>query len=239
LLWDKTKGGIGVKGIGNICSGNLWLNSRNPNLHSIADFTDSDRIAVPSLKVSGAAIYLQMAAEKQWGRGQHTRLDHLMVALSHPDAVAALLNPVHEINTHFATVPFHNAEIKAGMHTVTTAYDIVGGEASTLAFTTYEKFRRENPKTYASVTAAFDEALALVNADKRAAVRLYMEMTNERKQTEDEIYALVTAPDFSWAKTPRKVGATANFMYRTGTIKSAPQSWKDLFMPEAHTLDGD
>jgi NitT/TauT family transport system substrate-binding protein len=239
LLWDRTKSGIGVKGVGNICNGNLWLNTRRQDIRSLADFTEKDRIAVPSLKISGAAIYLQMAAEKVWGPGQHTRLDHLMVALSHPDAVAALLNPVHEINSHMATVPFHNAEINAGMKTVTTAYDIVGGEASTLAFTTYSTFRRDNPKTYEAVAAAFDEALTLVNADKRAAVRMYMEMTNERKQTEDEVYALVTAPDFAWNKTPRKVGATAEFMYRTGTLKSAPASWKDLFMPEVHTLAGD
>ena len=239
LLWDRTKGGIGVKGLGNICDGNLWLNTRNPNIKSIRDFTEQDRIAVPSLKISGAAIYLQMQAEKEWGPGQHTRLDHLMVPMSHPDAVAALLNPVHEINTHFATVPFHGIEIRAGLRTITTAYEIIGGQAGTLAFTTTETFRRENPKTYAAVAAAFDEGLNWANADKRQAARLYREMANERKLSEDDIYALVTAPDFAWSKTPRKVEQTAKFMFRTGTLKSEPASWKDLYMPEVHGLAGD
>ncbi len=239
LLWDRTKGGIGVKGVGNIVDGNLWLNTRNPNIKSIRDFTEKDRIAVPSLKVSGAAIYFQMQAEKEWGPGQHARLDHLMVAMSHPDAVAALLNPMHEVNAHFATVPFHGTEMQAGMHTVMTAYGVMGGQSGTLAFTTTETFRRENPKTYAAVAAAFDEAMAWVNADKRETVRLYREMANEKKLSEDDIYALVTAPDFAWTKVPHKVGATVDFMFRTGTLKSKPASWKDLYMPEVHGLDGD
>jgi NitT/TauT family transport system substrate-binding protein len=239
LLWDRTKGGVGVKGVGNICDGNLWLNTQNPKIKSIRDFTDKDRIAVPSLKISGAAIYLQMQAEKEWGPGQHTRLDHLMVAMSHPDAVTALLNPSHEVRTHFATVPFHGIEMQAGARTVATAYETMGGQAGTLALTTTETFRRDNPKAYAAVAAAFDEGMAWVNADKRQAVRLYREMTNERKLTEDEIFALVTAPDFSWTKTPHKVGATVAFMHRVGLVKSAPASWKDLYMPEVHALQGD
>jgi NitT/TauT family transport system substrate-binding protein len=239
LLWDRTRGNVGVKGLGNICDGNLWLNTRNPNIKSIKDFTEKDRIAVPSLKVSGAAIYLQMLAEKEWGPGQHTRVDHLMVAMSHPDAVAALLNPVHEVNTHFATIPFAGLEIKNGMRTITTAYDIMGGQAGTLAFTTTDKFRRENPKVYEAVAAAFDEGMAWVNADKRKATKLYMEMSNERKLTEDDVYALVTAPDFDWTKVPHKTGATVAFMHRIGMLKSAPASWKDLYMPEVHGLAGD
>jgi NitT/TauT family transport system substrate-binding protein len=238
LLWDRTQGGIGVKGVGAICDGNLWLNTRRKEIKSISDFTDKDRIAVPSLKISGAAIYLQMQAEKVWGVGQHARLDHLVVAMSHPDAVAALLNPVHEVNAHFATVPFHDVEVKAGMTTVLTAYDVVGGQATTLAFTAAEKFRTENPKTFAAVAAAYEEAVAWVNADKRRAVQMYMGMANERKLTEDDVYALVTAPDFEWSRTPRKSGDTAAFMHRIGLLKSKPSSWKDLFFPEVHGLPG-
>lgn len=238
LLWDRTRTGVGVKGVGNICDGNLWLNTRKPDIKSLKDFTDKDRIAVPSLKVSGAAIYLQMLAEKEWGPGQHARIDHIVVAMSHPDAVAALLNPNHEVGTHFATIPFAGIETKAGMRTITTAYEIMGGQAGTLAFTTTEKFRRENPRTYEAVAAAFDEGLAWVNADKRQAARLYIEMANERKLTEDEMYALITAPDFDWTKTPNKISATTDFMFRIGLLKTRPASWKDLYMAEVHALPG-
>lgn len=238
LLWDRTRGGVGVKGVGNISDANLWLNTRNPNVKSIRDFTEKDRIAVPSLKVSGAAIYLQMLAEREWGPGQHARIDHLMIGMGHADAVAALMNPVHEVNTHFATIPFAGIEIKAGLRTITTAFDIMGGQSGTLAFTTTEKFRRENPKTYDAVAAAFDEGMIWANSDKRRAARLYIEMANERKLTEDEVYELIAAKDFDWTRTPNKIQPTTDFMFRIGLLKTKPASWKDLYMPEVHVLPG-
>ena len=39
--------------------------------------------------------------------------------------------------------------------------------------------------------------------------------------------------------TPQKVGKTADFMYKIGTIKTKPASWKELFFPEVHGLAGD
>ena len=38
------------------------LNTANPDIKSIKDFTERDRIAVPSIKVSVQAVLLQMAA---------------------------------------------------------------------------------------------------------------------------------------------------------------------------------
>ena len=81
-----------------------------------------------------AGTVLQIAAEKEWGPGQHTRLDYMTVGLAHPDAIAAVLNPVGEVTAHFATSPFHEAEMKAGLKTVTSGYQIMGGEVSNLVF---------------------------------------------------------------------------------------------------------
>jgi NitT/TauT family transport system substrate-binding protein len=148
LLWDRTKGGIALKGVSAITNTDIFLNTRNENIKSIRDFTEKDRIALPSVKVSTQALFLQIAAEKEWGAGQHTKLDHLTVGLAHPDAIAAVLNPSGEITAHFATSPFHEAEMKAGLKTVTTGYKIMGGEVSNLVFVTTEKFRNENPKVY-------------------------------------------------------------------------------------------
>src|SRR5262245_15735241 len=74
LMWDRTKGGIGVRGISAITNTDIYLNTRNPSITSIRDFTAKDRIAVPSVKVSTQALFLQIAAEKEWGPGQHTKL---------------------------------------------------------------------------------------------------------------------------------------------------------------------
>src|ERR1700730_1220467 len=87
-MWDRTKGGIGVKAASAIPNTDIYLNTRNPNIKSLRDFTDQDRIAIPSVKTSTQALFLQIAAEKEWGPGQNAKLDHLTVGLAHPDAIA-------------------------------------------------------------------------------------------------------------------------------------------------------
>jgi NitT/TauT family transport system substrate-binding protein len=237
LLWDRTKGG--VKGIGGICTYDLWLNTRNTAVTSVKDLSEKDRIAVPSVKVSTQAILLQMLAEREFGPDQRNKFDALTIALGHPDAMAAVMNPAGEVNAHFASSPFHETEMKAGLKTLTTAFDINGGQSSQLLFTTTEKFRTENPKTYEAVVAAFEESLAWINADKRRAVKLYIDISGDKKTTEDEGLAMVTAPGFEYTRTPMKVGKLFDFMARTGTIKTKPASWKDLFVADAHALPGD
>ncbi|MBV8840753.1 MAG: ABC transporter substrate-binding protein [Alphaproteobacteria bacterium] len=239
LLWDRTKGRLEVKGIAALCDGNIWINTRSAAIKSVKDFTEKDRIAIPSLKSSTQAILLQMEAERVFGAGQYDKLEPLIVTMSHPDSVAAILKPGHEVTAHVATSPFHEAEMKAGLHTVTSAYDILGGQATTSNLVTSSKFRSENPNSYAATIAALDEAFAWVNADKRRAAKLYIEMTNERRMSEDEVYAILTAPGAEWGKTPHKVGKLVQFMHHVGTIKNRPESWKDLYFPEAQALAGD
>ena len=239
LMWDRTRNNVGVKAISAVNHSQIYLNVRNPKIKSLKDFTDNDRIALPSVKVSSQAVYLQVAAEKTFGPGQHFKLDHLTVALSHPDAFTAMMNPQSEISAHFATSPFHEAEVKAGFTTITSSYDIMGGESTILVYVTTEKFRRENPKTYAAAAAAMEEAITWVNADKRRAAKLYIQMTKEKKLTEDEFLAIISASGFEYTRTPHKVGAFASFMQKTGAIKTPPASWKDLFFDEAHGLPGD
>ena len=74
-IWAKTKGNLDVKGVAALDSMPLYLNTRNPNVKSVKDFTEKDRIALPAVKVSVQAVTLQMAAEKAFGEGQHGKLD--------------------------------------------------------------------------------------------------------------------------------------------------------------------
>lgn len=238
VIWDRTRAGIAVKALGSVANNNIWLNTRNPNIKSLADFTEKDRIAIPSLKVSTQALLLAMAAEKQWGPGNHTKIDHFIVALPHPESLAAVISPSHEINTHFATSPFHEAEMKAGLRTVTTAYDIIGGSMSGLTFTSNEKFRKENPKVFEAVSKAFDESFDWIAFDKRRTAKLFIELTKEKRLTEDDVFALISTKDLEFTKVPNKVGVVVDFMHKVGMVKTKPGSWKDLFFPEAHGLPG-
>jgi NitT/TauT family transport system substrate-binding protein len=236
VLWDRTRSNIGFKALAAAANNNIWLHSKDPSIKSLKDFTEKHRIAVPSLKVSTQAFMMHVAADKLFG--EYTKLDHIIVALPHPEALAAVLNPQGEITAHFATSPFHEKEAKAGLPVVTTAYEIMGGPTTGLTFTSTDKFRNENPKVFAAVVKAYDEAIAWVNADKPRAARLYIEMTKDKNLDEGELAALMASKDLEFTKTPSNVGKMIEFMHRVGLVKSKPASWKVLFFHEAHGLPG-
>ncbi len=237
-LWSRTRGNLDVKAVSAINSMPLYLNTRNPNVKSLADFTDKDRIALPAVKVSIQAITLQMAAEKAFGEGQQGRLDPLTVTMSHPDAQTALLSGASEIDAHFSSPPFQYQQLKRpGIHTVLNSYDVLGGPATFNVVWTTSKFRSENPKLYDAFVKALDEATAFINRDRKAAAETYLRMSKDKDSVAD-ILAMLNDPQIVYTTTPQNVMKYVNFMLKTGAIKVRPESWQDLFFPNAQGLPG-
>src|ERR1700694_4309928 len=114
LLWSRT--GEQVKAVGATGTVSPILVTRNPNVKTIADFTEKDKIAVPTVKVSMQSTILGIAAEQMYGETGRGRFDTLTVAMAHPDAAIALLSG-GEINNHFSVPPYQYQEVKApGAH---------------------------------------------------------------------------------------------------------------------------
>src|SRR6476659_3262873 len=91
-LWNRTRGTQNeVRGISALSSQPFLLNTRSENIKSLTDLKDSDRIAVPAVKVSVQAVALQMAAVKLHGQANYGKYDALTVSMSPPDATIALL----------------------------------------------------------------------------------------------------------------------------------------------------
>ena len=237
-LWARTKGNLDVKAVSAINSMPLYVNTRNPNVKTIKDFTEKDRIALPAVKVSIQAVTLQMAAEKAFGEGQHGKLDALTVSLSHPDAQIALLSGASEINAHFSSPPFQYQQLeKPGIHTVLSSYDVLGGPATFNVVWTTSKFRSENPKLYDAFVKALDEATAIINRDKKAAAEAYLRISKD-KDTVADILAMLNDPAIVYTTTPQNVMKYVDFMAKIGSIKVKPDSWKDLFFPNIHGAAG-
>lgn len=235
-LWDKTKGE--VKGVAAIDTIPLYLNSNNPNVKSIKDLTDKDRIALPAVKVSIQAVTLQMAAAKQFGQKNYEKLDKLTVSMKHPDAQAALLSPRSEITGHFASPPFMFEELKdPRVHTIVNSFELLGGPHTFDVVWAHKKFHDANPKTYAAVFAALEEAIAFINKDKRAAAELYVK-ASKSKEPVDVIYGYLTKEPISYTTTPLNITKYSDFMYETGSISTKPKSWKDLFFSNVHRKQG-
>jgi len=237
-LWDKTRSGIQVKGVCAEATMPLLLNTRNPNLKTVKDLTEKDKIAVGAVKVSIQARLLQMAAAKAFGDAQFERLDALTVGMNSPDASAALRSGVGEVNTNFSLPPFQYAELKVpGIHTLASSNDIMGGPHTfTMVYTT-GKFHEANPKTYQAFLAAIKEAIAIINRDKVGVARTYIEMTNSKEPVAD-IVAILDDPLVQFTMTPIGTMKFADFMHRIGALKNKPNSWQDYFFEEIHNLPG-
>src|SRR6202040_152912 len=151
-LWAKTHGTANeVKGVGALNSMPVNLVTSNPNVKSIRDFTDQDKIAVTTVKVSTQALLLQMAAAKEFGEQNYAKLDPLTVSLPHPDAMTALLAGSGTITAHFSSPPFQYQEVaKPGIRSILNNYDILGGPATFNLVWSTIRFRNANPKTYAA-----------------------------------------------------------------------------------------
>ena len=237
-LWARTRGNLDVKAVSAINSMPLYLNTRNPNVRTIRDFTEKDKIALPAVKVSIQAVTLQMAAEKAFGEGQQNKHDALTVSMSHPDAQAALLSGASEITAHFSSPPFQYQQLeKPGIRTVLSSYDVLGGPATFNVVWTTSRFRNENPKLYDAFVKALDEAIAQINRDKKAAAEAYLRISKD-KDTLANILAMLNDPAIVYTTTPQNVMKYVDFMNKIGSIKVKPDSWKDLFFPNIHGAAG-
>jgi NitT/TauT family transport system substrate-binding protein len=59
------------------------------------------------------------------------------------------------------------------------------------------------------------------------------------KMSLDDLTQILMAPDYIFGKAPHGIGAAMNTMYKTGTLKTKPQSWKEMYFPETQQLVGD
>ena len=237
ILWAKTRDNYHVKGVSAINSMPLLLNTNNPNVHSIKDFTSKDKIALPGVKVSIQAVTLEMAAAKAFGFAHYAKLDPLTVTMSHPDAMAAMASG--GVDAHFGSPPFQELELKMkGVHTVLNSFDVLGGPATFNLIWARQSFYKKNPKVYKAFVTALDESIAKINKDKTWAAKQYLKFTHDKRDSLADIVDILNNPQIKFTTTPLHVMKYVRFLNKIGTIHADPKSWKDLFFPNVHNLPG-
>lgn len=237
LLWDRTRGG--VKGIVSNSALPAVLISREERIKSINDVSSSDRIAVPTVGVSTQAILLQMQAVKLFGQENWKKFDGNTVQLGHSDAYAALMNPQHEVRSHFASPPFIARELKnvPGAHVVLTSMEVLGTPLSTAILFTTTKFADDNPKLTQAIRLASQEAIDLIRNDPRKAAQDYLALSGDRMPI-DELVEMLKDPGMRYDIKPEGTMKFAEHLARTGLLKTKPNSWTDYFLPMAADLGG-
>ncbi len=238
LLWDRTRGG--VKGIIATSALPLILVSRDPRLKTLGDFTETDKIAVPTVRVSTQAVLLQIAAAAEFGPQNWNRLDGNTVQMGHPDAAVALMNPRHEVASHFSAPPYVFQTLKTvpGAHVITDTQRIMGSPLTNGMFFATTKFAAANPKLIQAVKDATIEAEAFIRSNPREAIEMYRRGSNDRLSA-DELLAMMREPGMAdYSTKPQGTMRFAEHLFRIGTLKTKPTAWTDYFFPISHDLEG-
>ena len=239
-IWDKTVGTPQeVRALIAMQSMPFVLVTRNPNVKTIADFTETDRIAVPTVGLSFNAQMLQMAAEKQWNDPH--RLDHLTVSLGHPDAVAALSAGYGKaiITAHIAVQPYTEQGLRlAGAHVIADSRQVFGGPMTQITLLATKATKEKDPTLFKAVANALEQSIKVANADKKAAAVLWKQAQNAPDSV-DTLVHLLDDPGFEFTSQPHRIGYFTAFLNRVGSMKSVPGDWKDLFWETAYDQKGD
>jgi NitT/TauT family transport system substrate-binding protein len=237
-LWDQTRGGAGVKGMAALASMPLYLNTRRLKVRTVADFTDTDRIAVPAVKTSIQAVILQMAAAQTFGAQNYKRLDPLTVSMPHPQARDALIAGSDGITAHFGSPPYQNEELAdRKIHRVLNSYDVLGGTATFTVMWARSDFHELNPRTYQAIYGALKEAIDILNKDKTHAAEIFVQQASS-PYTVDFISKIIGDSYVEYTNAPKNVLKYARFLHQTGAIQVAPAKWTEVFFPEVYGEEG-
>ena len=234
VLWDKTKGNAGVKGVAAMSSIPMYLNTHAAHVRTLDDIREDEKIAVTAVKVSIPAIVMQMYARKKYGAADTFKYDKYTISMQHPDGVVALLTGNKQIAAHYASAPFHQRERKeANIKTIMNSDEVMGGSTTFTMISTTTKFHDENPKAYAAFVAALKQSFDMIRADKRGAAQVLLESMGGKGWTVDELAAMLDEPTTKYTTKPENVMKYGTFMHEIGSLKNQPVSIKDLFFSDA------
>jgi NitT/TauT family transport system substrate-binding protein len=230
IAWDR---GVPWKIIAALNQMPLDLNTNRADLHTIRDLRPTDKIAMPAVG-SIQHVVLQMAADKELGKP--TAFDSLVVSMSHPDGMLALLAK-REITAHLTSPPFQYLELQSpGIHKVFDSYQVLGGAHTFNMVWAMDDFPRKRPEEYRALLRGLEEATAYLTEHRDEAARILAEA---EKTDVGFMRAILRNPEIQYTLTPHRLMQFAAFLRKIGTTKRMPASWKELTFDDIQRLRGD
>jgi NitT/TauT family transport system substrate-binding protein len=223
---DKSSQVLVVSGITSLP---LALLSNRPDMRSIADLKNSDRIAVPTL-TSPQMYLLEMQSEKTFGKFDHLR--NQVVTLSHAQAIAALAEKNGKASAYFSSPPFTQIALRlTNAHVMLSSTDIMNGKSSFLILGARRSYVEAEPRVADIVGKAIEEAARLIRDDPKRAAQIYL--THEPSGTLNgaTMESVVREVKDEFGRSVYGIQATADFMRRHGELKESLPSWKEIVAP--------
>lgn len=211
--WDK---GMDWRIACGLSSSPVGLITSQDHIRKLADFSESDRIALPQ-PGSVQHILLAMACEKEFGNPKH--LDNLLLTMAHPDGMNALLAR-RDVTAHFTTPPYLFRELEAeGMRKILDGKEAMGEDFTFIVGVAPSDFYRERPLAYKALLEAIQEAIKYmeeypVETSKSLSEAYGIELS--------EVSSYLQQADMNYSLEVKGVMRFAEFMYENGYLTKKP-----------------
>lgn len=196
-----------------------------PDINSIRDFSDTDRISILS---PGSTQHILLCIASNQAFGDPNKFDNQIVSLSHPDAMDALIADT-EITAHFSTPPYLDKELAHGMKIITTGEEIMGQPFTFITGVAMDSFYEENPEEYDAIVSALNTAIDYINNNMDEAVAALAPIYDVDEAT---LKAQMTYHGTIYSNELTGIDKLAEEMYRIGVLKN-PINYHDVVFPRS------
>ncbi len=234
-LWANTRGTANVRGIAPINDSPLYLITTNATVKSVQDLAPSAKVAVPA-PGSIQGLFLRMLADREHGNARH--LDPAMVSMTSPDAIRALGADDGGLGAYVGSIPFNlTAMALPGAREIANSFEFTGGAHTLVSLFVTETFKTENPKVFAALSAAIDDAMIFIKANPAETAETFS-AASKGATPSARVMDVLSRQDVAYSITPRGTMAFAAFMSKLGLLKTLPTTWKDVYWENVHGRDG-
>ncbi len=192
----------------------------DPEVQSLSDLTEKDRIAILSPACTQHVILRKLALDQL---GDAEVLDHQLVSMNHPDSVSALLSGT-EITAHVSTPPYITQETEGGAHVIATGEEVMGGPFTFISGVAMEEFYEEHRDWYDAFLDALQEAIDYINQNREEAVKLLAPVYGI---SEEALAEQMGGDGTIYSRELKGIERMSRTMYETGFIKE-PIKVEDL-----------
>lgn len=212
--------GIPYKIFSNLSSQPQVLVTNKEEIKSMADITPDHKIAVVNVG-SIQHIFIAMAAKNELGDAH--AMDNNIVAMSHPDGMAALLSG--SVDCQMATSPYVFMEREAGMHEFDSVAKVWPDGNSFIVGMASQKLKDERPELYAALVKAMDEANDYLTNQKEDAAKT---LCAGLEVDADTLLTWLSDPGCGYTSATKGVMQMATFMVEEGFVDNVPFTFADL-----------
>lgn len=196
-----------------------------PEINSIRDFSDTDRIAILS---PGSTQHILLCIASDQVFGDPNKFDNQIVSLSHPDAMDALIADT-EISAHFSTPPYLDKELEHGMKIIATGEEIMGQPFTFITGVAMESFYEKSPAEYDAIIRALNTATDYINNNMDEAVAMLAPIYDVDEAT---LKKQMTYNGTIYSGELTGIDKLADEMYRIGMLKN-PIRYEDAVFPKS------